>query len=84
MALGRSPDRDDAKLVTRLAHTLKSSAAMVGAMRLSAQAKQLEAQGKAGDLAGLEQALADLRIEFNRVRVALDAAGKDVVQVADV
>ena len=84
VALGKSPERDDVKLVTRLAHTLKSSAAMVGAMRLSALAKQLEAQGKAGDLAGLEQALADLRIEFDRVRVALEAAGKDVVQVADV
>ncbi len=84
VALGKSPERDDVKLVTRLAHTLKSSAAMVGAMRLSALAKQLEAQGKAGDLGGLEQALADLRIEFDRVRVALEAAGKDVVQVADV
>jgi signal transduction histidine kinase/DNA-binding NarL/FixJ family response regulator/HPt (histidine-containing phosphotransfer) domain-containing protein len=84
VALGRSPERDDVKLVTRLAHTLKSSAAMVGAMTLSAQAKQLEAQGKAGDLSGLVQALADLQVEFDRVRATLEAAGKNVAQVADV
>jgi PAS domain S-box-containing protein len=83
-ALGRSPDRDDVKLVTRHAHTLKSSAAMVGAMKLSAQARQLEAQGKAGDLSGLAQALADLRLEFDRVRAALEATGNDVAQVAGV
>jgi two-component system, sensor histidine kinase len=84
VALGRSPERDDVKLVTRLAHTLKSSAAMVGAMTLSAQAKQLEAQGKVGDLSGLAQALADLQVEFDRVRATLEAAGKNVAQVADV
>jgi hypothetical protein len=57
---------------------------MVGAMTLSAQAKQLEAQGKVGDLSGLAQALADLQVEFDRVRANLKAAGKNVAQVADV
>jgi HPt (histidine-containing phosphotransfer) domain-containing protein len=70
--------------VTRHAHNLKSSAAMVGAMALSAQARQLEAEGKAGDLSRLDQALDHLRVEFERVRCALDAAANNTVQVADV
>jgi len=83
-ALADGPQRQDVKLVTRHAHTLKSSAAMVGAMALSAQARQLEAEGKAGDLSRLDQALDHLRVEFERVRCALDAAANNTVQVADV
>ena len=82
-ALADGPQREDIKLVTRHAHTLKSSAAMVGAMQLSAQARELEAEGKAGDLSRLDQALAGLRAEFDRVHCALDAAN-NMAQVADV
>jgi PAS domain S-box-containing protein len=73
-SLAAGPDREDAKIVTRLAHTLKSSAAMVGAMDLSARAKALESAAKGGDIAGLDTALDGMRAEFERVRTALDAA----------
>jgi HPt (histidine-containing phosphotransfer) domain-containing protein len=65
--------RGDARLVTRQAHTLKSSAAMVGALQLSALARRLEADAKEGRLAALDSALGDLRTEFSRVCVALES-----------
>jgi HPt (histidine-containing phosphotransfer) domain-containing protein len=41
---------DDAATLVRPAHTLKSSSATVGAMRLSAVARELEMAGRAGTL----------------------------------
>ena len=83
-ALADGPQRADIKLVTRHAHTLKSSAALVGALQLSAHARRLEAQGKAGDLSRLDQALDELRAEFGRVRQAIDAAADGAVRVVGV
>ena len=57
----------------RAAHSLKSNAASFGAMTLSAQCKQLEDMGKAGDLAGAPGLLADAEAEYERVRHALQA-----------
>jgi HPt (histidine-containing phosphotransfer) domain-containing protein len=56
--------RDDAEALVRPAHTLKSSSATVGAMRLSAVARELEMAGRSGALdsgaqAGLETARAE-------------------------
>jgi HPt (histidine-containing phosphotransfer) domain-containing protein len=42
---------DDAEALVRPAHTLKSSSATVGAMRLSATARDLEMRGRSGALA---------------------------------
>ena len=83
-ALSAGPERDDIKLVTRHAHTLKSSAAMVGAQQLSAQAKRLEAEAKSGAVADLDGALARMRAEFDRVRAALAAAATASRQAASV
>jgi two-component system, sensor histidine kinase and response regulator len=45
-------DADDADALVRPAHTLKSSSATVGAMRLSAVARELEMAGRSGGLDG--------------------------------
>ena len=76
--------RADAKVVARHVHTLKSSAAMIGAMRLSAQARELEAETKRGELAGLDAALAQMKPEFARVCAALERAAGDLAQAAHV
>ena len=76
--------RADARVVTRHAHTLKSSAAMIGAMRLSAQARELEAACKRGELAGLDAALAQMQAEFVRVCAELDKAACDITRAAHV
>jgi HPt (histidine-containing phosphotransfer) domain-containing protein len=57
---------DDAAALVRPAHTLKSSSATVGAMRLAAVARELEMTGRSGALAaggrdGLERARAEWR-----------------------
>jgi HPt (histidine-containing phosphotransfer) domain-containing protein len=57
-------EADDAAALVRPAHTLKSSSATVGAMRLSATARELEMAGRSGSLdaaahAGLDAARAE-------------------------
>jgi len=76
--------RADAQVVMRHAHTLKSSAAMIGAMRLSAQARELEAATKLGELAGLDAALAQMQPEFARVCAELEQAACDLTRAAHV
>ncbi len=76
--------RADAKVVTRHVHTLKSSAAMIGAMRLSAQARDLEAKTKQGELGGLDAALAQMQPEFARVCALLERAAIDLAQATHV
>ncbi|MBL8385476.1 MAG: PAS-domain containing protein [Burkholderiales bacterium] len=80
-ALAAADPVADLATATRQAHTLKSSAAMVGAMRLSALARALEANGKRGDLGGLAGAVAGLREEFADVERSL--AVLDNLQLAD-
>jgi len=76
--------RADAHLVTRHAHTLKSSAAMIGAMRLSEQARELESAAKRGELAELDTALAQMQPEFARVCAELDEAASGLQNAAHV
>lgn len=55
-----------------LFHTLKGSAANLGALALSATASQAESQAKQGDSAqSLAPALASLQAEFQRTRAAM-------------
>jgi two-component system, sensor histidine kinase and response regulator len=49
-AMTAAVDADDADALVRPAHTLKSSSATVGAMRLSAVARELEMAGRSGGL----------------------------------
>ncbi len=62
----------DADRFRRTAHTLKSSSASLGAMTLSAMAKELEWAGKSGALEGVRERLIQASAEFERVRVELD------------
>ncbi len=82
--LADSQVRIDAQAVTRHVHTLKSSAAMIGAMRLSAQARELEAETKRGELGSLDAALARMQPEFARVCAELERAARDLAQATHV
>jgi HPt (histidine-containing phosphotransfer) domain-containing protein len=50
-AIRAAIEADDAEALVRPAHTLKSSSATLGAMRLSAVARELEMAGRSGSLA---------------------------------
>jgi HPt (histidine-containing phosphotransfer) domain-containing protein len=50
-AIRAAIEADDADALVRPAHTLKSSSATLGAMRLSALARELEMAGRSGSLA---------------------------------
>ncbi len=61
----------------RAAHSLKSNSTSFGALTLSALAKELEAMGKAGQLAGAGAKLDRLAAEYDRVQRALRAWQND-------
>ncbi len=73
----------DPKVVTRHAHTLKSSAAMLGAMPLARMARELEAATKRGELAALAPALLEMQPEFERICGELATSGHDVAEGAN-
>jgi HPt (histidine-containing phosphotransfer) domain-containing protein len=65
---------DDAAALVRPAHTLKSSSATVGAMRLSSVARELEMTGRGGVLDSAARAAMDAaRAEWDVTRDALMA-----------
>ena len=81
-------ERGDNQAAQRLAHTLKGMAGQIGALDLSARAKQLEDAMKQGcSEADLAAQLARCDSELNRVRAGIDAAlspdGLDQVPSAD-
>ena len=64
---------DDAAALVRPAHTLKSSSATVGAMRLSSIARQLEMTGRSGVLDPAQAGMDAARAEWDAARDALMA-----------
>ena len=64
----------DAKSMSVAAHTLKSSSAQIGAMRLSALSKQIESLGRAGSIDGARDLLGELSTELESVHEELAAA----------
>jgi HPt (histidine-containing phosphotransfer) domain-containing protein len=58
--------------LTRAAHSIKGSSGNFGAMQLSVLARDLEAQGKAGDFDGARANLAALRSEFEQLLPVLE------------
>jgi CheY-like chemotaxis protein/HPt (histidine-containing phosphotransfer) domain-containing protein len=62
----------DAETFRRAAHSLKSNSASLGALVLSAQAKELEFMGKAGTLEGAAAKIAAADVEYARVKAALE------------
>ncbi|HED19432.1 MAG TPA: response regulator, partial [Gammaproteobacteria bacterium] len=62
----------DLKEVQRLAHSLKSSSAAIGATTLSAMAEELEQWARDGKADSLAKQIVTLPAEFSRVREALE------------
>ena len=63
----------DLEVVTRAAHTLKSSGANLGATALAAQARLIEQAGRDGDLAGCRGAADGLQTLFVATLAAVSA-----------
>ena len=71
--LRRAFDAADIESLTREAHTLKSSSANVGAMKLSQLAKEIEAAGRAGDMTLVGDKVRLSEGLFTKARSALEA-----------
>jgi HPt (histidine-containing phosphotransfer) domain-containing protein len=79
-AMDAAAEADDAEALVRPAHTLKSSAATVGAMRLSSAGRELEMAGRSGTLeptarVTLETAHAEWRAASSAFAAWLTKAG---------
>jgi HPt (histidine-containing phosphotransfer) domain-containing protein len=73
-AMTAAVEADDAAALVRPAHTLKSSSATVGAMRLSSLARELEMEGRSGTLQPSSHAtLESARAEWQAAADALAA-----------
>jgi len=66
-SLSELQKQNDIKVFTRNAHSIKSSSANLGAMKLSAIAAELETQGKTGDIANTIDKIILLENEFTQV-----------------
>jgi CheY-like chemotaxis protein/HPt (histidine-containing phosphotransfer) domain-containing protein/two-component sensor histidine kinase len=65
-------DTRDAKDLTKTAHTLKTAAASLGAMSVSALCRELEALGKSGKLDESSELLGRLEREYGMAKAALE------------
>jgi HPt (histidine-containing phosphotransfer) domain-containing protein len=73
-AMTAAVEADDAEALVRPAHTLKSSSATVGAMRLSSVARELEMVGRTGSLeASVRERLDSARAEWTTAQEAFAA-----------
>jgi HPt (histidine-containing phosphotransfer) domain-containing protein len=70
-ALQQAAQGNDIERLQALSHSLKSSSANVGALSLSAVARRIEHEARAGSLQRPAVAVALLVAEFARARVAL-------------
>ena len=66
--LERAAAASDPGGLQRAAHSLKSSSANIGAARLAATARQLEAKGRSGDLSGAGSLVDSAKPLFDSVR----------------
>jgi len=70
-SLGSAVDEKNSEDMFRLAHKLKSSSAIVGAMELSALLKSLELLGRQNEVEGTADLFAHIQKEFEAVQEAL-------------
>jgi PAS domain S-box-containing protein len=63
----------EARLLERLAHTVKGASANIGATLVSRAALALEKQARSGDLANAREKIAALRVEIERLRPELES-----------
>ncbi len=71
--LSSALEMHDVQTFQRVAHTLKSSSANVGAMRMSKLSFELEKLGRAGSLDGADALVLRMKREFDEVSAALTA-----------
>jgi HPt (histidine-containing phosphotransfer) domain-containing protein len=69
--LRRAVSNGDTRAVVQAAHSLKSSSANVGAARLAAQCKELEAEARDNRIGDPQTQLGELETEYQAVRTAL-------------
>lgn len=70
-ALPQALSKEDNQELLRLAHSLKSASANVGASRLSSRALELEGQVRSGDLDNANKLIQSIADEFNQAKEAL-------------
>jgi HPt (histidine-containing phosphotransfer) domain-containing protein len=68
-----SLEQADALRLTRAAHSLKGSSSNFGALELRAVSEKIEHLGRDGKLAEVPALMPELRLEFARVKSALEA-----------
>jgi len=73
VAMQEALSTGNAEDLRRAAHSLKSSSASFGAIRLSNKCKELEDMGKAGALEGTAEQIAHIAAEYEKARAALEA-----------
>jgi HPt (histidine-containing phosphotransfer) domain-containing protein len=73
----RAVEEGDAALLRRSAHSLKSNSAEFGATDLRNMCRELEDLGEAGTLDGTPAKIAQIEVEYERVRAALEALSGD-------
>ncbi|MEK7989458.1 MAG: response regulator [Thiotrichaceae bacterium] len=84
--LSTSIEQQDPKLMEQASHSLKSSSASLGAMKLSEMSRVLEKQGREGDMTEADVKVTALLKEYQNIRQALHIViGKEleVVEVID-
>ena len=76
-AMQEALSASNAEDLRRAAHSLKSSSANFGALRLSKKCKELEDIGKAGVLEGAAEQIGQIVAEYEKARAALEAIQRD-------
>ncbi|MTV47416.1 response regulator [Heliobacillus mobilis] len=71
-ALHEAAQQQDIRVLTNLAHSIKSSSAGIGAVGLSACSKELELMGRQGQLDGAHEKVARIEAEYIKARKALE------------
>ena len=74
-AMARAASAGDTEAVVRPAHTLKSTSASIGAMRLSAICRDIETAGREARAEGLEKVVAAATSTWTETLAALRSAG---------
>ncbi|NEQ40976.1 MAG: response regulator [Okeania sp. SIO3I5] len=69
--ISQAIEKDQAELLQKSAHTMKSSSASVGAIKLSEFCKELEYIGRGGTTKGADVILSQVKAEYERVENAL-------------
>jgi CheY-like chemotaxis protein len=72
VAVREAVEAGDIQSVERIAHTLKGSCGNMGAVRMAALCRELEAIGRSEDLAAIPVRIFRLEEEFGRVRAAFE------------